>query len=75
MVLKQGLLVKLYSYDVYEAAVEMVNIRNELSHVYHQQRFEDLRQRILELKHIFDELARPLLSVNEQHLTNDTPPL
>jgi len=53
-VIKKTLELEIIDYTVYEKAIDMINWRNELSHVYSQDHFEELRIKILDCKYIWE---------------------
>ena len=52
-VIKKTLELEIIDYAVYEKSIEMINWRNELSHIYDREHFEKLRKNILSSKDIW----------------------
>jgi len=59
--IKKGLDLDFYDYKTYETAIEMINWRNELSHVYKQENFEKIRVLILNNRSVWNILLTPLV--------------
>lgn len=55
-VIKKGLEIELYSYSTCETVLSMLDWRNELSHMYKKEHFEDLRERIVRTDPVWDTL-------------------
>ena len=55
-VLKKGLELGFYGYEDCEAALDMVDWRNELSHIYKKEQFEEMREKILEQLPVWSRL-------------------
>lgn len=53
LVLKKTLELELFDYSLYEITIDMLNWRNELSHLYDQEHFEDIRLKIIAKKEVW----------------------
>lgn len=58
--IKKGLELALYDYQSYETAIKMINWRNELSHVYKEEKFESIRNLIISHHTVWKALLAPL---------------
>jgi nucleotidyltransferase substrate binding protein (TIGR01987 family) len=57
---KRGFELELYSYATYETALAMIDWRNELSHIYKKDRFEAVRKKIIDTRHVWDAMLQAL---------------
>lgn len=59
-VIKKAFELELFSYENYELLIQMLGWRNELSHIYKQERFEEIRRLIIDHKDVWRLLLKAI---------------
>ncbi len=58
LVIKKCCELELFTYGQYETLMLMIELRNELSHIYHEKRFDEIYQSLLMVKGVWSDLVK-----------------